>query len=81
MKTANVDVNQIIQVTVDETKFTEDFMAEFRKSMFGVSNFQMFTGRAWPQEHAYKNVDAGIIWSFGLVVLFSIIGHYQSINS
>lgn len=34
MKTFNVLVTQMIKVTVDETKFDETFMEEFRDSFF-----------------------------------------------
>ena len=34
MMTYTVGVSQIIGVTVDETKFTPEFMAEFRKSFY-----------------------------------------------
>lgn len=34
MKTIRVEVTQIIDVTVDETKFDETFMDEFRQSFF-----------------------------------------------
>lgn len=33
-KTRSVGVSQIIQVTVDEDKFTPEFMKEFRKSFY-----------------------------------------------
>jgi hypothetical protein len=34
MKTIRVEVTRIIDVTVDETKFDETFMDEFRQSFF-----------------------------------------------
>ena len=34
MKTYKVEVVQLVEVTLDETKFTEEFMEEFRESFF-----------------------------------------------
>lgn len=34
MTTKTVAVEQIVKVTVDETKFTPEFLADFRKSMY-----------------------------------------------
>lgn len=34
MKTRTVKVEQVIEVIVDETKFTPEFMAEFRRTMY-----------------------------------------------
>jgi hypothetical protein len=32
--TFNIEVRQIVRVTLDETKFTPEFMAEFRQSFY-----------------------------------------------
>jgi hypothetical protein len=34
MKTVEVAVTQVVKVTVDETKFTEEFLAEFRAHFY-----------------------------------------------
>jgi len=34
MKEYQVEVTQVVKVKIDETKFTEDFMAEFRAGMY-----------------------------------------------
>lgn len=34
MQTRTVRVEQIVEVSIDDTKFTPDFMAEFRRTMY-----------------------------------------------
>ena len=38
MTTKSVDVTQTIVVTVDESKFTPEFMVEFRAQFYGFNN-------------------------------------------
>jgi hypothetical protein len=38
MKTHDVEVRHVVRVSVDETKFTPDFMREFRQNMYNFTS-------------------------------------------
>ena len=65
-----VHVTFVVDVTIDETKFTPEFMTEFRGYMYNVTSIEHHLEHL-AQLHA-REIDTGFIEGYGLAKDFGI---------